>query len=315
MSSNVKIALVVSLIVVMPALLLAGNHQDVWVVEDFESYETTADMLADVGFNWPTTGGPWWNAFSLVDILTFVLSGGQAGGDGTPPFPTTMELGYSDPNGFLAFGKDGLEEVPDPTHPKCMLIHYETTGDESVDVLMLARHTGLPLYVPAAPLLPIMVTDLTQFDKVQFKIKLVAGEPSPSSAVTFSLANEKQEIIGFYRAERLGLPLGIIGASRVGAVITDEDPWQLIEFDLSAIMHVYTSGMPEGSAKDLGSSVAAITVGFEDKGARNVTIALDDIAFYRESECTDYLVGDVNGDCIVNLADLAVMAGQYLWVP
>ena len=310
MSSNVKIALVVSLIVVMPALLLARSHQDVWVVEDFESYETSADMLADVVMQWPTTGGPWWNAFSLVDILTFMGSGGQAGGDGTPPFPTSITLGETDPNGFLAFGKDGLE-VHEPNQPKCMIIHYETTGDSSVDVLMLARHTGLPLFEPAAPLLPIMVTDLTKFDKVQFKIKLVDGEPSPSSAVTFSVANDKQEILGYYRAERLGLPLGIIGASRVGAVITDEDPWQLIEFDLSAILHAYTSGIPEGSVKTLGSSIAAITVGFEDKGARNVTIALDDIAFYRESECPEYLVADVNGDCQVTLGDLAIIAGQW----
>ncbi len=195
-----------------------------------------------------------------------------------------------------------------------MLIHYETTGNESVDVLMLARHTGLPLHVPAAPLLPVMVTDLTKFDKVQFKIKLVDGEPSPSSAVTFSLANDQQQIIGFYRAERLGLPLGIIGASRVGAVITDEDPWQLIEFDLSATLIEYATydpPIPSGSVKTLGSSVAAITVGFEDKGPRNVTIALDDIAFYRESECTEYLVADVDGDCKVTLGDLAIIADQY----
>jgi len=311
MSSNVKIALVVSLIVVMPTLLLAKSHQDVWLVEDFESYETTADMVADVIPQWPTTGGPWWNAWSLVEVLTYYASGGQAGSLGDPLFPTTLTLGTRDPNGFLAFGKDGLEPVPDPTHPKCMLIHYETTADSTVDVLMLARHTGLPLFEPAAPLLPIMVTDLTQFDKVQFKIKLVDGEPSPSSAVTFSIANDKQEILGFYRAERLGLPLGIIGASRSGAVITDEDPWQLIEFDLSAILHPYTSGIPEGSVKTLGSSVAAITVGFEDKGARNVTIALDDIAFYSESECPEYFVGDVDGDCQVTLADLAIIAEQY----
>ena len=61
------------------------------------------------------------------------------------------------------------------------------------------------------------------------------------------------------------------------------------------------------------SSVAAIVVGIEDKGAavtRNVTFAIDDIAFYRESECPEYLAGDVNGDCQVSLADLAIIAQQ-----
>lgn len=319
MSSNVKIALVVSLIVVMPAMLLARSHQDVWVIEDFESYETTSGvepMAADVVIQWPPTGGPWWDLYSLQDILAFIGSGGQAGGDGTPPFPTVISLGEGDPNGFLAFGKDGLEAVPDPNHPKCMILHYEMDVNGDVNLAIRSSDTGLPLTGPIGPL-GLMATDLRQFDKMQLKIKLLSGSPDPLSAVTVTFATEQGAgpvSIGFYKAERADLPLGILGASKAGAAITDQDMWQLIEFDLSAILHSW-EGSDEGSIKTLGVDIVAIIVGIEDEGetvTKDVTIAIDDIAFYKESDCPEYLVGDVSGDCQVTLADIAILAGQWL---
>lgn len=303
-----KRMLIVGLVVTMSVTLFAGSHQDVWVIEDFESYETTADMVADVIPQWPPTGGPWWNLYSLQQILSLIQGGP---GDPTPPFPTSITLGTSDPNGFLAFGNNGLEEVPDPNYPKSMILHYEMENSGSVDLLTLASNTGLPVTGPVGAL-GLMVTDLTGFDKMQFKIKLLSGEPGPSSASTVSFADGNAASIGYYKAERTTLPMGILGASRNGAAVTDEDMWTLIEFDLSAQLLSY-DGSPPGSVQTLGGDVSSIIVGIEDSsGPRNVTIAIDDIAFYKESGCPDYLAADINGDCTVDMGDLAAIGSQWL---
>ncbi len=289
MSSNFRNAVIVLLIAVMPSLVAAGK-QTVWVVDDFESYQSTTDMLA-TGLN---TGGPWWNAYSL----TQVLPGGS--GDPTPPFPTTMTLGVGDPNGFIAEG----ESLADPNSPKSMIIHYEMPagGRNEANFLMLAHNLGLPFDVVSTPIGNLAIVDLTQFDKAQFKIKKFSGNRShPQSAFTMAFIAPDTSTIGYYRTQRTELPSGIMGAS--------QDVWEILEFDLSAEL---LGRDDSASVKDIGTGVVAVVFGVEDEPSTSVTFAVDDIAFYAESKCARYLVGDVNGDCIVSLADLAIIAGQWL---
>ncbi|MBE0534810.1 MAG: hypothetical protein IH624_04010 [Phycisphaerae bacterium] len=289
MSSNLKNVVIVSIILVMPAIVLAAGKQTVWVVEDFESYQSTTDMLA-TGLD---TGGPWWNAYSL----TQVLPGGS--GDPTPPFPTTMTLGLGEPNGFTSEG----ETLADPNSPKSMIIHYEIPNESrSADFLILAHNLGLPFNVVQTPIGNLAIVDLTQFDKAQFKIKKFSGNQShPNSAFTMAFVAPDTTTIGYYRARRTQLPSGIMAAS--------QDVWEILEFDLSAEL---LGREDSASIKDVGVDVVAVVFGIEDEPSSSVTFAVDDIALYTESECPRYLPADLNGDCIVSLADLAVIAGQWL---
>ena len=72
--------------------LFAGSRQDVWVLEDFESYKSPMDIYA-TGLD---TGGPWWDAYVIEQIL-------QGNYNAEPKCEFTLERG--DPNGFTALGE------------------------------------------------------------------------------------------------------------------------------------------------------------------------------------------------------------------
>ena len=287
-----KRMLILGLVVTMSATLLAGRKQQVWIVDDFESYGNTENMLAGpfVGPQSLFDKG-WWNSYTLQENLASQL--------GTPPFPTIMTLGIGDPNGFSAEGE--IKDHPTDPNEHGMRIHFQSPTDGSwgqLNPLILAGNMGLPTHdveIPGLGSLPAV--DLTQFDKCQFKIKKLAGNITDpvESTITITFSAPDLGTTGYYTAQRPG---GILASS--------EDVWEIMEFDLSAPL--------QAPHAEYGlDNVIGFLFGIEDENNADVTFIIDDIILYSESEeCPEYLAADINGDCTVDMGDLAAIGSQWL---
>ena len=91
------------------------------------------------------------------------------------------------------------------------------------------------------------------------------------------------------------------------------DVWEVLEVDLGSEMA--RPGESELSVFGL-THVAGMYLGMEDQAAAGGTdawYAMDEIAFYAESPpCAGLPTGDLTGDCRVDMADLAAMAGAWM---
>ena len=62
----VKCRLTIAILIMSLSLgVFAGSKQEVWVLEDFESYKSPMDIYA-TGL---TEGGPWWDAYVIQNLL------------------------------------------------------------------------------------------------------------------------------------------------------------------------------------------------------------------------------------------------------
>ena len=259
MSRISKAALVVLLVATITTPLLAGTSQKIWIVDDFESYGSTEDMLAGP-FEGPLSlfNRGWWNVYSLQQEMAVE--------DPTPPFPTIMSLAVGDPNGFSAEGE--INDHPTDPNEHGMMIHYSLLDDgwNEANFLIMTLNMGIPTHNIESVVGPIPAVDFTQFDKLQFKIKKLAGnitDPT-ESAITIAFGtvdlnpDDPFPTIGFYRAE---IPAGILASS--------EDVWEIIEFDLSAPM--------EAAHDTFGlDRVITFMIGIEDAKSADVTFVIDD---------------------------------------
>jgi hypothetical protein len=283
---------ILGLVVTMSVTLFAGRKQQVWIVDDFESYGNTENMLAGpfVGLESLADRG-WWDSYSLQQILE--------GGDPTPLSPYTMTLGIGDPNdGFSAEGE--IKDHPTDPNEHGMVIHFQSPADGSwgqLNPLLLAHNMGIPTHKVDTPLGPFDAADLTQFDKVQFKIKKLAGNITDpvESTITITFTAPDLGTTGYYTAQHPG---GILASS--------EDVWEIMEFDLSAPL--------QAPHAEYGlDNVIGFLFGIEDENNADVTFIIDDIILYSESEeCPEYLAADINGDCTVDMGDLAAIGSQWL---
>ena len=163
--ARAKVFIVVSMVLLITVGAFAGTKQDVWVLDDFESYAADPNTIHASSLEGPG----WW---TVQELEAMVL--GKIPPEG---FLCELSLAMGDPNGFLAGG-----EI-DADGPMSMKIHYEVpeSGGYSCDAFIFAHNLGLPfelVYVGHPLVEYLAVVDLTQFDKISLKMKKFVGNQS-----------------------------------------------------------------------------------------------------------------------------------------
>lgn len=285
------------LLAVICGVSVAGTKIDGWVVDDFESYETTADMKATS----LTTGGPWgilqefqyslgmieWPAGALLEINLMQ----------SPPHGTGDPNDTNDPNGFTA-----VNEI-DADGPQSMEVHYLLTdAASSCDVIIMAHNLGVPfaMMTVGQPLGDVPVADLTTIDKLTMKIKKNSGNTTGLDIFSLGLIGPDMALIGAFP----------ITSKLPGNKFLEypENVWETLEFDINGEMDTTNAT----STFDR-STVSAIIIGTYDVSGSDVHYLLDDIMLFNEGDdCHAWSPADINMDCAVNMDDLAVLASGWL---
>ncbi len=263
---------------------LAGSKIDGWVIDDFESYSSTADMKAS-GFG---TGGPWWILQELQVALGMITI--------PPGTNLSIEL-VQDPNAYVANGTPD-----DPNNPgQGVEIHYDITSGISCDLFRFTNTMGIPYDLIAtgmpAPLDYLPIADFTQYDKLSFKVMNLPGnDQGNTNNFTVALVGPDTKAIGNYR-----------WSTEDGNCFEyPENVWMIVELDLK-------NGMEPGDSSFGPDMVSGITLGTYDRGGTYVTYIIDDIMLSNQSvPCPDYSPADVNLDCSVNLEDLMALTLDWL---
>lgn len=280
-----KILSFVCMVLLMTVGTFAGTKQDVWVVDDFESY--AADPNA---FHASSLESPGWWTVQLLEELFMGI---------TPPpgFICQLSLVMGDPNGFMA-----SDEI-DADGPMSMQIHYELAEGYSCDAFIFAHNLGLPFEIvetgyPPESGLPthIASVDLTKYDKISLKMKkLIGNKSTPGGNFTVGFMGTNLGTLGLFAAiQPPSVPI---------FMEYPEDVWEIYEFVLDS------SQFPL-------DSVAGIAFGTYDDAdvmGTGVTYLLDEITFYKDSvPCPLHKGGDMNLDCTVNILDFVILSEDWL---
>ncbi|MBI9019130.1 MAG: hypothetical protein JEZ07_17910 [Phycisphaerae bacterium] len=284
-----KMCLAIGITTLLSTYANAGNKIDAWVIEDFESYETSSDMIGSP-MELFTGACPW---AKMQDVAGWE--------PGLKEFDVSLAIHQddSDPNGFLPVGGT------DDDGPQGMAIHTKVDGYASGDMVTLCATTGLPItsivdaYIPNgqggyAPY-QFGCIDFTEFDTISLKVKRRAGV----------LASEINFAITF-----IGPDLKAIGyLNKDQAFPITEGNWEILEFDLTA-EPIKTD---DPSAVDM-TAVAILAFGsFEVGTDTDLNYIIDDITISKKSAtCPEYIQADINLDCVVNLQDIAMLASDWL---
>ncbi len=302
--------LIVVLALSFNCLSYAGEKVDSWVIEDFESYNSKAEMMANefdlLPLGGENTAGPWYDLWSLRVKLD----------DDVDAMPAEIESfdidltigdpnGINDPNGYTA-----IDEV-DVDGPRAMALTMKTNADagsyKSAHAAILSKYTGLPIHTTTVPIpnignVPMPCTDLTQWDYLSIKFKNRAdNDPWDKSAFEIIFLGPDMADIGFIESDRT--------AGRYGSGILSQaiDVWHIIEFSLDP------ENVKGGSSFFGMDNVVGFAIGPTNDGNKQVTCIIDEITVYRESgECEKYIQGDVNLDCSVDLDDMSELAADWL---
>jgi hypothetical protein len=292
-----RLLLVCVLVGVICGVSVAGSKIDGWVVDDFESYSSTAEMKATS----LTTGGPWgilqeiqyslglieWPAGALLEINLMP----------SPPHGTGDPNDTNDPNGFTA-----VNEI-DADGPQSMEVHYLLTeAGSSCDVIIMAHNLGVPFAMMAVgpPLGDVPVADLTTIDKLTMKIKKNSGNTTVEDTFEIGLIGPDMGLIGAFPATSK--------SSGNKFLEHPENVWETLEFDINGPMD--TTNATSVSNR---SAVSAIIIGTWDTVGSEVRYLLDDIMLFNEgNDCHAWSSADINMDCAVNMDDLAALASAWL---
>ena len=288
MSKSTKLMLASCLILlVTTAISTAGSNINGWVMDDFESYSSTADLKA-TGL---MTGGPWW----ILQELEYALFG--------KPIPSgailEINLATGDPNGFTAIG-----EV-DADGPQGVQVHYKLTdSDSSCDLFTMVHNLGIPFsLIPTGedpPLDYLPVADMTTIDKITMKVKKYANNKSNTDSFALVLLGPDIKVIGSFPVVSTSPPNEFLEYPN--------NIWETVEFDINGEMDISMTESAFG--RDM---VSAILIGTYDTSGSDVTYLLDDITLYNEGDpCHAYSPADINMDCAVNMLDMAQLAAQWL---
>ena len=296
---------------------LQAEKLDYWVIDGFENYNTTNDMLAgsfshpllplvtdppitEIPTTTPGGTGPWYDMGYLREILA----------TGTPTINFDIGLvigdqnGVNDPNGFTA-----VREV-DVDGPRAMEITPLTTDWN--EVMILAADTGLPTHdtpINAEPFITVPCVDFTQWDYLSIKLNNRSGNvPWEDAAIEFLFIGPDLGAMAWMEADRVYYePKGIFAQAT--------DTWLVIEFaipDSKLEIGHNLEQPPDGSNFDM-TDVYAFGFGSIVQASGETTFAIDEIAVYRESDgCDEYVAGDVNLDCTVDLSDVSKLAADWL---
>ncbi len=294
-----KLLHVCLLLTAIGSVSMAGSKIDGWVMDDFESYTSTADMKATS----LTTGGPWW----ILQELENVLFGKPIAAGATleinlatsPPHGTGDPNDTNDPNGFTAIG-----EI-DASGPQSVEVHYQLTSEaSSCDLLTLAHNLGLPyVNIPTgqpAPLDTLPVADFTTIGKMTMKVKKNSSNITNLDSFAVGLIGPDIKLIGQFR---------VLSTSPGNDFLEYPDNvWETVEFDINGVMD--TANADSAFGRDM---VSAIVIGTYDTAGSDVRYLLDDITFFNEGEpCGAYDPADINMDCDVNMIDLSALASAWL---
>ncbi len=294
-----KLLYVCLLTAVIGGVSMAGSNINGWVMDDFESYTSTAEMKA-TGL---TTGGPWWILQELQNVLF-----GLPIADGatleinlamSPPHGTGDPNDTNDPNGFTAIG-----EI-DANGPQAIEVHYQLTNEaSSCDLFTMVHNLGLPfINIPTgepAPLDTLPVADFTTIDKMTMKVKKNSGNVTNLDSFAVGLLGPDVKLIGQFR---------VISTSPGNDFLEYPDNvWETVEFDINGVMD--TANADSAFGRDM---VTGIIIGTWDTPGTDVRYLLDDITFFNEGEpCQAYSPADINMDCDVNMIDLSALASAWM---
>ena len=258
---------------------VAGSKIDGWMVDDFESYETTADMKATS----LTTGGPW------GILKEFQYSLGMIEWPAVAPLDINLMTG--DPNGFTAVNED------DPNN-QSMEVHYNLTdAASSCDVIIMAHNLGVPfaMMTVGPPLGDVPVADLTTIDKRSMKVEKRPGNTTVMDLFSLGLVGPDMALIGHFPITTTSL-------------VSPDSVWESVEFEINGPMDTSESS----SAFDR-SAVSAIIIGTYDWSSSDVRYKLDDIMLFNEGvDCHAWSPADINMDCVVDMGDLSALASGWL---
>lgn len=286
---------------------MAGSRINAWMIDDFESYDSTVGGASPLRAYPDFSGGPWW---LLQDIQT-VINGSPAGivpTGGIINIELTETADPLDPNGFVAKGEN------DPVS-QAVTLHYDFTNATdnsggqvsywSCDLFRFSSSLGIPFryerssFPSGHPLEYVPVADMTKYETLSFKIKNASGNTSGRNDLGLGLVGPDAQTIGY---------VGAVGSGPGGDFLKyPADKWQTVEFRLSSL-----SDGPSAFGPDM---VTGIVIGTGDTlGSLNrATFYVDEIMLYSEGEpCDKYSPADINLDCSVDMADLAKLAAEWL---
>ena len=139
--------------------------------------------------------------------------------------------------------------------------------------------------------------DLSQYDKVRIRVKRYLTNSEENSMYIKFLDS------GFTNDNLSGktyIP---------GATVAATDNWLDWEIDLHSLN--YADGEPDYTQLSDITNLTAIMFGvIGNQGTGRID--MDSIRFVKDAECSVFLDGDINGDCVVNLIDYAIIANDWL---